>query len=161
MKTLLVMTIFVQAATALADGFPFPTKWQNILECDNGTAVVGVNIYERRMLQIAIRNPGINRYLFGVAKDEVVIQGTAKQGVFNPYDFRGFAGQGATFCYHSGSAPEPRVFRDGDGLRFYLHQYGAKCCSETNSYGECVGNTWVVPERDLSDWYFRNCRVLN
>jgi hypothetical protein len=157
-------------------------NYQNLLSCDNGAAVVDVDISERKNVQLVIREPAIVRFLYGKGiwdasharrncrsennqlicdpPAEIIIRGINRteqghqQGVFSVNDFAiGDAGSGL------GSRPTLRFFRDGHGLKVAGYGFIDSRCEGfiSPSTGQCMGRVIPGYEFEIANWYFQNC----
>src|SRR5262249_39440146 len=153
------LVLAFQVSTAQA--FPYPTNWQPILSCDDG-AVVDINTYERRMVQVVIRNAGIYQYFKGVSglpdsamrfndsKKEIVVPAELSNGVFNPGEFQGFQA-------NSPMRPAIRVYRQGNGLKIEAIDLAHFVCTNYryNDYF-CAEGYWTN-DQEVANWYFQSC----
>ncbi len=156
-----------ELAQSKADG----ETWLKVLDCDGGAAVVDVNDWERRELQVVIRDPNIVNYLatatqlkFGTtvagnivnAKGEMILRARVDRGVFTPWDFSSMS-PSTIHAFDDRLLVTPRVFVDGPGLRITM-----SAAIADGFQGECDGGTTsCVPShyRDggTFDWYFQSC----
>lgn len=149
-KALLLLGLVVSSAGAFA--LPYPTNWQPVLACDNGAAVVDVNTYERRMVQLVIRDGNIAKYLRGKGDGrEFIVSAELSNGIFNPSDFSGSQAN----AYMS---PATRVYREGNGLKVQIIDVAHYVCTDyrENDY-YCAEGYWTS-DREIANWYFQSCR---
>lgn len=152
--------------------------WAPILSCDNGAAVIDIDLGERRNTQLVIRNSQIISYfnqagaeLTGVSwlvwdgrlhnltntAEETVIPGQMDSGIFQADQFRGFT---SPLSYNG------RLFfirRDGNSLSLEVVAPGhsAYCPDDWDSGNRCDNPVPGEPSRKIANWYFQNCQELN
>jgi hypothetical protein len=151
--------------------------WAPILSCDNGSAVIDIDLGERRNTQLIIRDAKIISYFnqSGVAltgtswlvwdgrlhnltnnANETVIPAQMYSGVFQANQFRGFS---SPLSYNG---RQFNVYRSGNGLKVevIVPGYGAGCGGDFDSGGGCNNPYDGQPEQNLANWYFQNCQEL-
>jgi hypothetical protein len=159
LKSLLLITVLAQHQVF---ALPFPTNWQPIMSCDGGSAVVDVNTYERRMLQLVIKNEDIYKYIssnnelygsaiiFSVLKKEIIVPAEVSRGVFSPEDFQGFQA-------NAYMRPAIRVYRVGSGIKVQAVDLAHWICTNyrENDY-YCADGYWTE-DREVASWHFQTC----
>jgi hypothetical protein len=149
------------------------SRWEKVLTCDNGAAVLDVDTSERRHLQFVIRNPQIIGYLASEVRvstqgiisrsGEIIVGGRQDRGVWSSSDFDKI----------DGNVPyvNAEVRREGGGVRvaFWVNAQGAQGCFCAGGGDPCSGSLCQCPggpedticpgnpHQELANWFFRNC----
>ncbi|MGZ3660412.1 MAG: hypothetical protein ACXVCK_09965 [Bdellovibrionota bacterium] len=152
-KILFTLALFTQTLPAHA-------AWlKPILECDGGSAVVTVDLGERRNVQLTINDHNIADYFsryhgYGSAMEirdgRITVTAGLLRGIFNSSEFRGFESDVA-------NAPAVQVFRDGSGLRVRLTSLAHKECIDWRANDYYCAETRDVGEVEYASWFFRSC----
>jgi hypothetical protein len=163
MRKILVTSVVLSGiwAGAVAHAYPFPTSWKKVLTCDGGAATIDINEYERRMVQLVIKDDAIYQYFrsntrawstmkFDDQKKEIVVSGGLEAGVFSPEQFTGFQ-------VNATMAPAAQIFRSGSGLLVRLVDLKHWVCTDyrENDY-YCAEGYWTE-DREIQNWFFRQC----
>ncbi len=151
--------------------------WKPALVCDDGAAVVSIDLGERRNVQLVIRNADIIRYfnesrsLTGTSwlvwdgrlhnltnnANVTMVPGELRKGVFASNQFRGFT---SPVSY---ADRRFYVYREGRGLKvtIVVPAHWGYCNGGFDSGGGCMDPVPPRPEREVANWYFRECKEID
>lgn len=157
MKNLLGLGLLILASLSAA-----PVRaawWQPVLVCDGGSAVIEIDLGERRAVKFKISNRDITNYfgsresIRGVLKfqgDEMSVGGFMDRGVFHASQFRGFQ-------INTSMAPAVQVYREGEGLIVRVVSLAYEECLDYRANDYYCAESRPVPEREIVNWNFRSC----
>ncbi|HLE11471.1 MAG: hypothetical protein A2504_00115 [Bdellovibrionales bacterium RIFOXYD12_FULL_39_22] len=172
-KMIIFLLLAIFASIASAEWWD-NDRWEKILSCDNGLAVVDRNIERPEIVQLVVHDRNVVNYLrnnlkapYRVYSGNLVFHMGNEQPVNSIYDLRNPNWKTDGYRQLSsgeyiGGIYEVSMEFNGSDLRFIYKVKNLTTCRNgemTGRYGShCDGGTVYVGEKYLGDYIFRNCQ---